>query len=174
MVRAALDPEKRWPADHAVLATRDAVALRLDHVDVDVEEFLALIQGGLLAQASAEGRRDLALAVDELWKGPFLSEDLYADWTTALRGRVDAAHASALRALAQAAVASGSSDEAIGRFAQLIELDPYDEAANRQLLDALVAAGSHGEAQRHHEVFTARMRELGLPDPPPLVAHPAT
>ena len=55
MVRAALDPEKRWPADHAVLATRDAVALRLDHVDVDVEEFLALVQGGLLAQASARG-----------------------------------------------------------------------------------------------------------------------
>ena len=103
LVRAALDPDKRWPGDHALRATRDSVALRLDHLDVDIERLLDLVQSGLLDQSAPAGQDDLRVAVDEVWAGPFLVEDQYEDWSSALRSRVDSAVTAALRALAQAA-----------------------------------------------------------------------
>ena len=46
-VRGVLDPQRRFPPEHFVIADKDAVALNLDAVDVDMERFLSATADGL-------------------------------------------------------------------------------------------------------------------------------
>ncbi|MCU1351412.1 MAG: transcriptional activator domain protein, partial [Acidimicrobiales bacterium] len=168
IVRGAFDPGRQRPADDVVRADRQSVALRLEHVDVDVERFLRLTEAGLgrLAAGNLESAHAvLTAAVDEAWRGPFLAEDRAEDWSVGMRATVESAYVSALRALGRLADESGDLAVAAERYAQLVDHDPYDEAAHRSLLAALDAAGRHGEARRQREVLAARLRELGLPEP---------
>src|SRR6266511_3307976 len=58
--RAVLDPDKRHPPDHFIVADKDALRLLLENLPVDVERFLALADEGLACHR--EGRLDAARA----------------------------------------------------------------------------------------------------------------
>src|ERR1019366_8349918 len=78
-VRGVLDPQRRFSPEHFLSADKDAVALNLDAVDIDVERFLSATDDGL----DCLGRGDVARGLPALssatvlYAGDFLEENPY-------------------------------------------------------------------------------------------------
>jgi DNA-binding SARP family transcriptional activator len=158
-LRAVLDPEKRRAGDHYVAGDAETVRLDLGKVSVDVEEFLRAAETSL-----AQGGAALA-AAEELYQGDFLEADIHAEWSQALRDRARAAYLAVLRAQAVDEVRRGP-DAAVAAQLKILEVDPWDEDAHREIVAALTSAGRHGEARQAYRRYRARMHELGLtPEP---------
>jgi DNA-binding SARP family transcriptional activator len=134
----------------------DRNTLRLDPaaVDVDLERFLTL--------ARRVGHADELALAEECWSGELLPDDLDEDWTAAPRDEAREAYGTVLRALATHATERGDHDGTVRRCLRLLELDPVDEDAHLALVRALAVARRHGEARRRHDIYVARMGELGL------------
>lgn len=175
-LRGVLDPEKNVDPEHFVSADPSAIAIELEHVDVDVERFLTEASAGLAErrEGRSEAARRLA-AAEAAYAGDFLEEDAYSDWAQPLREEARAVYVEVLRALAEDASANGDDDAATRYLLRVLERDPYDEPAHLQLVRALVVAGRHGEARRHFRTYRVRMQEIGVesapfPQAPPLAA----
>ena len=133
-----------------LVADRDAVALDLGTVNVDLAALLdAMASGDDAAVAAA-------------YAGPLLPEEAYEDWAIAARERIDSAVASARRRLASAAAADQRWDDAVDHARAVLELDGYDERAHEVLVRALLADGRRGEAQAAADRYCERMAELGI------------
>jgi DNA-binding SARP family transcriptional activator/tetratricopeptide (TPR) repeat protein len=133
-----------------VQATRESVALGGEGLWVDLRAFSQLI---------AAGRREEALA---LCRGEVL-EGLEAEWVFELRSRHAADRADAAGAVVRAATAAGDAGSALAWARRLAEWDPLDEAAERELMLALGAAGDRAAALRSYAEFSRRLaRELSL------------
>src|SRR5699024_10263148 len=100
LVRAALDPERGLPKP-PLRADRQAVALDLDVVSVDVEVFLDGAAAGLKALAAddAEAGRLLGAASAVAEQGTFLAEEPYAEFAMGMRSEVERTRREVLRAL---------------------------------------------------------------------------
>jgi DNA-binding SARP family transcriptional activator len=177
-LRSVLDPDKRFDAEHFVANDRSAAWLRLDHVSVDVEAFLADASAGL--EALAAGRHELAGGLlskaEAAYAGDFLEEDPYEDWAVVLREEARAAYVAVAMALAERAVGAGDHDGAARYLLRVLSRDPYDERAHLQLVGALSAAGRHGEARRMYRAYSGRMAEIDVepaPFPDPRSRRPA-
>jgi DNA-binding SARP family transcriptional activator len=164
-VRAVLDPHKNHPSEHFVAADKDSVRLDLEHVTVDVEEFLCRANEGLAL--TRQGRSDegaVALAEAEaLYVGDFLEEDLYEDWATDLREEARAAYIAVARTLAERSFEAGNHDTAIRYYLRILEKDSWDAEAHLRLVSSFERAGRHGEARRCYRTYASRMGELDLP-----------
>lgn len=159
LVRAALDPERGLPKP-PLRADRQAVALDLDVVSVDAEVFLDGAAAGLKALAAddAEAGRLLGAASAVAEQGTFLAEEPYAEFAMGMRSEVERTRREVLRALAGWAEGRGDTQEALGWWARLVELDPDDEEAYRALTARLDAEGRYGEAAGHRAARAARRR----------------
>lgn len=142
-LRAALGPA----AVHLV-ATRDTVGLRGQDLWVDVRAFSELLTAGRLADAVALCRGEVLEGLDE-------------EWVLDLRSRHAADRAEAVIALARAEREAGDAPAALIWARRLAAWDPLDEAAERELMLALAAAGDRGAALRSFADFSRRLaREL--------------
>ncbi|MGH2710431.1 MAG: tetratricopeptide repeat protein [Actinomycetota bacterium] len=161
-LRSALDPDRRFDADHFVTGDRETVGLNLGHLVIDVERFMSLVARGRSQLRSGEEDQGLSAleAAEALYTGDFLEEDAYEEWAVPLREEARAAYIAAARALAERAAANGDHDSAVRCSLRILERDPFDEWAGLNLVGAAVAAGRHGEARRHYATYAARMREL--------------
>ena len=164
VVRSLLDPAKVFPTDHYIRAAPAGICLDLDHVQVDVEEFLtdaahvlALDPGHSAIAALAE--------VEGAYVGDVLAEDIYDDWAEPLREQARTAWLHVLARLAAASRAGGDFERATTALVRLIGADPYDEPSHRALVRILVESGRHGEARRVFERWTAAMRSIDAPPP---------
>jgi DNA-binding SARP family transcriptional activator/tetratricopeptide (TPR) repeat protein len=113
-------------------------------VQVDVERFEA-------AAALALDREDrvACAAAAALCGGDLLPEDTFEPWTDEPRERVRRRRSAVLRAA--------------GRWEEVLELEPADEAAHLALLRAAVDAGDRGAALRRYErMARALSDELGV------------
>jgi ATP/maltotriose-dependent transcriptional regulator MalT/DNA-binding SARP family transcriptional activator len=165
VVRTVLDPEHGAKADHFVAADAASVRLDLEHVAVDIEEFMQRADQGL--KLHREGSADAASlleAAETAYSGDFLEEDRYEDWAQSLREEARAAYVEVARALAAARAGDGS---AVRYYLRILRVDPYDEGAHLDLVSALAATGMHGEARRAYHRYVARMDEIGV-EPAPL------
>jgi DNA-binding SARP family transcriptional activator len=145
-LRTALTAVRRSLEEGSLIATRERVGLA-DDVQVDVREFELLLDAG-------EPEAALELARGELLP------DLDDDWVLRCRDRHRDRWSSAL-----AAVAASAADPAVALAAarRRAELDPFDEAAHRDLMTALAAAGEPAAALAVYERLRVRLRrELGL------------
>ena len=164
-VRGVLDPQRRFSPEHFLSADKDAVALNLDAVDIDVERFLSATDDGL----DCLGRGDVARGLPALssatvlYAGDFLEENPYDDWAVSLREEARAAYVAALRLLARHA---NDPDAAVTHLLRILETDRYDEQAHVGLVRALADAGRHGEAHRHYLNYRRAMDELGVEPAP--------
>jgi DNA-binding SARP family transcriptional activator len=167
-VRAVLDPHKRHPPEHFVAADKDSIRLELEHVAVDVEEFLRSANEGLTLTRQGpldEGAAALAEA-EALYVGDFLEEDLYEDWAADLREEARATYISVARTLAERSLEAGDHDAAVRYYLRILEKDSWDEQAHLRLVSALERGGRHGEARRRYRAYASRMGELDLPASP--------
>ncbi|HVC42098.1 MAG TPA: tetratricopeptide repeat protein [Candidatus Saccharimonadales bacterium] len=167
-VRGVLDPQRRFPPEHFVLADKDAVALNLDAVDVDVERFLSAAAEGLGSVRRGDIARGLPIlsTATVRYAGDFLEENPYDDWATPLREEARGVYVGALRMLARHAA---DPDIAVTHLLRILEMDRYDEQAHLGLVSALAGSGRHGEAHRHYLNYRRAMDDLGV-EPAPFPA----
>lgn len=163
-LRAVLDPEKRFDAEHFVANDRAAAWIRLDNVNVDVEAFLADAGAGLRALAGGDvaGAGPLLSSAEARYAGEFLEEDPYEDAFVVLREEARTTYVSVAMALADLALAAGEHDGAVRFLLRVLARDPYDERAHLHLVTALTAAGRHGEARRMYRSYCGRMAEIAV------------
>jgi DNA-binding SARP family transcriptional activator len=166
--RGVLDPDKAYAADHHIAADKDAMRLDLEHIALDVEDFLARATSGL--SLSRDRQPDQAApvltAAAAMYAGDFLEEDTYEDWASDLREEARAAYIRVVRSLAEISSAAGHHDAAVGHYLHVLAKDPWDEGAHLSMVLSLEESGRHGEARRHYRGYAARMTELGLPIAP--------
>lgn len=162
-IRSVLDPTKERPAAHYLGVDRASAWLRLEHLAVDVERFVAGAERGLKLLGDGDPEARDALAEGEAaFHGEFLGEDPYEDWAVATREEATGVYKRVAGALADLAVAAGERGAAIGFLLRMLERDPWDESASLRLVSVLAAAGRHGEARRAYRRYVGRMEELGL------------
>ncbi len=163
-VRAVLDPDKRFAAEWFVPADKSAIGLDLEHVELDVELFLAAAAKAerLARNGDAAGARASREEAERLYGGDFLEEDPYEDWAVGLREESQATYISLARTLAEDAAGAGDADGATRFYLRILERDPFDEGAHLGLVAALVAAGRHGEARRRYGFYATKMEEISV------------
>jgi len=164
-VRGVLDPQRRFPPEHFVIADKDAVSLSLDAIDIDLERFLSATADGLdrLKRGDIAHGLPILSSAAGIYAGDFLEENPYDDWTVAVREEARAAYVSGLRLLASHAA---DPDTAVTHLLRILETDRYDEEAHLGLVHALADAGRHGEAHRHYLNYRRAMDELGVEPSP--------
>ncbi len=174
-VRGVLDPAKAWPADHYVAADQTGVRLDLRAVVIDAETVLrdAAHASELLEHGDTERAREVLAHVDTLYRGEAF-EDESEEWAEGLREEVRAAWGRSMRRLANLQLREGRGPEALGLFARLLSVDPYDDQVHRRLVRSLVGAGRHGEARRAYERWCQAMSDIDAPEPESSVLHSAS
>ena len=134
------------PAAAALRADRERVELSGD-VAVDLREFDRILDSGEPEAALELARGDLLPDLDD-------------DWVLRERDRHRGRCSVALAAMAKSAAGP---EEALAWSRRRAELDPFDEAAHRELMTALAAVGETASALAVYERLRARFRrELGL------------
>ncbi|MFS3130078.1 AAA family ATPase [Nocardioides sp. Bht2] len=136
-VRRALDPDRARPTEHHVELRDDLVRLRVEHLDVDLDQFHAL--------AVCEHREGLRRAVDLYLGDPFMDEP-DAEWAVDVRAHAQVSWRQALTRLAGLEAERGDLVTAAGLFRKVLEVDPYAENAARGLADVLTQMGIRGQA----------------------------
>ena len=114
-----------------VVADRDSVWLRPDaDVWVDADEFELTLEQA----RHAPDPMSLLRHADVLYAGDYLPEDLYEDWATERRDNLKRAWSSLQFQLAQLLESGGDADAAARSLQRLLQADPCDERAARELM----------------------------------------
>jgi ATP/maltotriose-dependent transcriptional regulator MalT/DNA-binding SARP family transcriptional activator len=163
-IRKVLDPERRHPADHYVVADARTIALRVDHADVDLIEFNRVAE--LAIELMAKGDNEAAAAplqrARQIYAGDFLEEDLYEEWAVEAREEARSRLFTILRLLARLAADRGDDESAAQHLSQLLEREPYDEDAWLSLIAGQLRLRRHGQARRYYAAYARRMSELDV------------
>ncbi|WP_147201022.1 ATP-binding protein [Pseudonocardia asaccharolytica] len=140
-------------ASHArtILGAKESVVLRAGHVQLwpdatistDVERFVAEAE-----QALRSGSPQRCVAAAARYGPGLLPGDVYAEWTAAARERLRRLQLQLLRRA--------------GRWEDVVEHEPGDEEAHRELVRAMVADGRRHAALRACQNLRAALAELGL------------
>lgn len=163
-VRSVLDPDRRHAADWFIAGDRTAVALQLERVDVDYERFFLSARRGLELWRSRkpEDSRPQLRAAESAYVGDFLEEDAYEEWCGPVREEARATYLAVAKALAADSMDREDHESAIKYLLRVLEKDSYDEGAHLGLVEAMAAAGRHGEARRIYRQYTAKMHEIDV------------
>ncbi len=123
-------------------------------VETDVDEFDACYERGRGLERA--GRRQEAAAeyerAIELYRGDYLLEDLYEDWTMVERERLINAYVDMLGRLAVHYMESGQPQEAIRACYRLLEKDRCHEDSYRVLMRCYVSLGLRDRALRQYRL----------------------
>jgi DNA-binding SARP family transcriptional activator/class 3 adenylate cyclase len=109
--------------------------------------------------ASAHDDVDALEQAVSLYRGEPLTEARYDDWATPVRERAQRNWRDLCLRLTEACRAVGSQQEAAGWLERLLDSDPLDEEALRELLPLLVEMGRRTDALRRYQQFERRLRE---------------
>ncbi len=160
-LRDRLEPDRpRGRASGYVVARGGGYELAPGRVAIDADDFEARARAGLdaLQQGDAE-RADAELtAAAGAYGGNFLADEPYAEWALAERERLRDLAAQVLRGLAALKRAAGDDDAAAEHLQRLVELEPLDLEAQRELLALMVRRGRHSEALRRYELVRRRYK----------------
>jgi DNA-binding SARP family transcriptional activator len=130
-------------------------------VQTDVEEFLFLWQAG--RQASGSESMALYERACNLCSGPFLVEDMYADWSFTRREYLKDIYCAMCRTLAEYYQEMRQYEDAMKWTNAILREDRCDEAAHRQLMSIYVAQGRRSETlQQYYRCERILSKELGV------------
>lgn len=136
-----------------IRADASRVALDRSHVEIDVLTFL---DGA--GYALRENAVPALSTVERAYTGDFLEDEPYEDWSVSLREEARALYLQVLRSLSELAERDA---DAVRYLHRLLDKDPYDMRAHRDLVARLTRAGALGEARRAGERHAAALRALG-------------
>jgi DNA-binding SARP family transcriptional activator len=152
-LRTSLSALRAVLPDGALCTTRERVGVA-DDVVVDSREFERLVGEDRLEEALSLERGELLAGFDE-------------DWVLVTRDEHHDRVGSVLSSLARAAADRGDQRAAVDFARRRVALDPFDEAAHRELMQLLVRSGSRAGALAAYERLSERLRrELGVAPSP--------
>ena len=128
-----------------------AVAIR-----TDVEEFLQCYHAGRQVN---EGRVALYERACHLYTGPFLPEDMYADWSLLQREQLSQTYLTMCGALASYYLDNTNYEDAAKWAKATLKENRCDEAAHRQLIQIYAAQGRRSEALQQYQRCERVLRE---------------
>jgi DNA-binding SARP family transcriptional activator len=156
-----------------LLAGRDAIVYQEDRYlllpglafELDVDLFARHVAAG--QRLEREGRLEGAAAEYEaartLYRGDFLSHDLYADWAVAPRARYEEMYLTVLGRLADHYVGAERYSDAVACCRQILARDSFREDAYRQLMRCYSRMGRRNQALREFQSCQETLRwELGV------------
>lgn len=132
---------------------------------IDVVEFENLCQAGRTALEKRHFPEAISHfeAARTLYRGDYLVEDLYLDWTIAERERLHDLHLISLTELAEAYAQSGAYRRAINVCRQILSIEPCREAVFVRLMLYYYYAGEKGKAlQVFQQCQQVLRQELGV------------
>ena len=129
---------------------------------VDIDQF---------EQAAAVARRGADIAAlqhaVQLWTGPLLPEDRYADWAEEHRDRLTETHAAVATLLGSALAARGDHEATLALLEPLAFARPRDEHLHRVLIASLASSGRRWEAIEAYERLRDALDEAYAAEPEP-------
>jgi predicted ATPase len=164
-VRRAIGDDEAEPP--YLLATRETVQFnRAGDAWVDVSAFTELGSEGIRGDSPNTGFLEEAV---ELYRGEFLEgfslrdSAEFEEWTTLMREKYRRQVSDVLSSLAGIYEKSGEYEIALRHARRQVELEPWDERANRQLIRLLAKTGQRGTAMTQFESSRQAMEEeLGI------------
>lgn len=130
-------------------------------IATDVTEFLALWEAG--RQLEGQTAIELYEKACNLRTGPFLIEDLYANWSSLLREQLNQTYLTMCQALSDYYLKIEHYDEAIKWTNAILKENRYDERAYQQLMRIYAAQGRRCEALRQYQLCERVLKEdLGI------------
>lgn len=127
----------------------------------DVEQFIALYQYG--RRSNGETTITHFEQACRLYVGPFLVEDLYADWSIARREQVCHYFLTMCHALAAHYMQKGHYEQAEHWTRTILHENRCDEEAHRQLIQVYLAQGRRSDAVKQFQVCARILaEELGV------------
>ena len=123
-------------------------------VATDVDEFDARYEKGLRLEKAnlRRGAADQYEKAIRLYRGDYLGEDLYEDWTMVERERLSGAYLYMLGRLAHHYMEAGQYQESIGTCYRLLGMDRSHEDSYRVLIRCYVNLGMRDRALRHYHL----------------------
>jgi DNA-binding SARP family transcriptional activator len=155
--------------DHVVLDKGCYSLCPTLRVWTDADEFHARYERGRLADRAGlipEATNEYESAT-RLYRGVYLADDPYEDWTTFERERLAAIYTEMLDRLALHSIRLGRYRASIGYCYKLLDQDRSHEVSYRRLIECYVRLGMRGEALRQYGFCRETLsKEYGL-DPSP-------
>jgi DNA-binding SARP family transcriptional activator len=134
-------------------------------VRTDVDEFLLLWQAG--RQSSESESATLYERACNLCSGPFLVEDMYADWSSTRREQLKQIYFTMCHSLAEYYLEIQHYEDAAKWAGAILNEDRCEEVAHRQLIQIHIARGCRSEAlQQLYRCERVLSEELGVPPAP--------
>ena len=163
-LRGVLDPQRRTSTDHFIIAAYPSLALDIGHLELDVEEFLTESAHGLrlAEQGETEDARATLLLAEQRYRGDFLEDEPYDDWSRPTREEARRVYLRVVRTLAALARGADEIDETVRHLGRALELEPYDEGVHGEFIRTLAAAGRHGEAAQAYRRYVDAMSHIGV------------
>lgn len=153
-LRKTLEPsmDKALGSSYVVFK-ENLVSLRKDLCQVDLDEFLILRHRGVKAEDAGDIRRAMLCykSCIELYRGDFLSEDLYVPWAEQKRNELRATYIDLLYRAADLYERQGSSKKAIECYQLIIKADPAREEVYQKLMLIYSNRGMRAEALKVYE-----------------------
>lgn len=138
------------------------VTTDLDEFESFYEEGLSLEKAGRVSEASAHYERAI-----ELYRGDYLLEDLYEDWTMVERERLVNAFVDMLGRLGAHYMEGGRHQESIRACYRVLEKDRCHESSHRLLMRCYAHLGLRARALRQYRLCEEALgQEYGLSPSP--------
>jgi DNA-binding SARP family transcriptional activator len=132
---------------------------------VDADEFEREAKAGLSAldQGSSTSALPHLHKAASLYRGDFMAEDPYAEWALEERERLRDLAALALRGYVELLVDAGELEAAVAPARRLCELEPFDDGAQKLLIELSLRRGRRSEAVRRYDSYRGRVQRcLGV------------
>ncbi len=126
----------------------------------DVDEFLDCYHAG---QQRTEERVALYEKACHFYTGPFLTEDIYDDWSVLQREQLSKTYFAMSRVLMKHYLTVERYEDAAKWAMAILKENPCDETAHQQLIQIYAAQGCRSEAiQQYHQCERILREELGM------------
>jgi DNA-binding SARP family transcriptional activator len=138
-------------------------------LQTDVDEFLENYLAG--RQSSGSTMAVYFERACDLYTGPFLSEDLYADWSFMQRGHLSQVYLIMCNALAEYYLEAGRYEDAMRLIGAILKENRCDEMAHRQLMQTYAAQGRRSDALHQYQLCARILaEELGAQPMPETIS----
>ncbi len=174
-LRQICTPDPAQPDGPSPLQYRDGWYMLGGAVPVwtDVEAFEGAWRAGLHAERT--GRRDEAIAsfaqMERLYRGDYLEEDPYEEWTLLRREELKDLYLAALEKLAAYREEAGELELASETWSKILAKDPYREDVYRWLMLCSAKRGNRGRAHYWYQLCARLLREHLQVEPEPETAE---
>jgi predicted ATPase/DNA-binding SARP family transcriptional activator len=171
LLRRALEPELpsgKGSSSHYIQLEHDTLLLIPDSLSIDADIFESStrqLQAQMRSLSDKESERSIQMLLEEfdsvldLYRGDYLPEDLYEDWTQRRRDRLRRIHSWLLENGAQLALIIGNGPRASEYLLELLESNPADEQTHRQLMLVYARMGRRSDALNQYVLLRKTLKE---------------